>query len=454
MSPRHDPDPGTSTRRPGADAVAATLVAILMACQSQPRDVEGIVRAALERRSWPATSVLVVDRGRVLANVGHRTPQDRDPQDLVYPLGSIAKMFTAAAVHRLAERGEVALGARVAEYLPDWPRPWNTVRVHQLLGHTSGIPDFWFVPEAARLAGDPTARAIDLARVMAQVPLAFEPGTRFSYSNTAYHTAARIIERRTGLSYDAYLAREFFTPMGMTSMHHCRGDAGEMAGHVLRDGQAVAVPHENYETARGDGGLCGSARDLARWFQEIASGAIAQGASWDTYASPQRLPDGTNVLYGHGISLRPLGAHRKLGHHGAMAGHSGMVAWYPARDLIVVVLASVGGVSADAVEQAIAAAQLGIEAPRSIEGMPPSLHAGRFDVGPFAVSVDAREGGLWLESPVPGPRGRLVRIGAASYALDGDPWGVILHIECANDRCPAIRLHIAGMEWPGQRVGS
>jgi hypothetical protein len=80
-----------------------------------------------------------------------------------------------------------------------------------------------------------------------------------------------------------------------------------------------------------------------------------------------------------------------------------MVAWYPTRDLIVVVLASVGGVSADAVEQAIAAAQLEIEAPRAIEGTPPSFHAGQFDVGPFVVSVDAREGGLWLESPVPWP---------------------------------------------------
>ena len=69
------------------------------------------------------------------------------------------------------------------------------VRVNQLLGHTSGVPDFWFVPEAARLVADPTARATDLARVMAREPLQFEPGSRFSYSNTAYHAAARIIER-------------------------------------------------------------------------------------------------------------------------------------------------------------------------------------------------------------------------------------------------------------------
>ena len=136
-----------------------------------------------------------------------------------------------------------------------------------------------------------------------------------------------------------------------------------------------------------------------------------------------------------------------------MAGHSGMVGWYPTHDLIVVVLTSVGGVSADSVEQAVAAALLGIQAPRPIEGEPPRFHAGRFDVGPFVVSVEARDGSLWLESPRPGPRGRLVRVGAASYALDGDPWGVILHFECGNDRCPAIRLHMAGMEWPGQHVG-
>ena len=429
------------------------LVALLMACQSPPLDVEHIVRAALERRGWPATSVLVIDRGRVLANVGHKTPLDRDPQDLVYPLGSIGKMFTAAALHRLAEHGHVDLGARVADYLQDWPSSWTDVRVHQLLGHTSGVADFWFIPEAARLAGDPNARASDLARVMAQVPLEFEPGTRFSYSNTAYQAAARIIEDRTKLSYDAYLTREFFTPLDMTSMHHCRGDANEMAGHVLRDGQPVTIPNENYETARGDGGLCGSARDLARWFRAIASGAVGKGTSWDTYASPQRLPDGTNVLYGHGISLRPLGSHKKLGHHGAMAGHSAMVGYYPAADLIVVVLASVGGVSADTVEQSVAAALFGIQAPAPIQGEPPSFHTGRFDVGPFEVSVKARDGSLWLESPRPAPQGRLVRIAPASYALDGDPWGVIVHFECANELCPAIRLHIAGMEWPGQHVG-
>jgi D-alanyl-D-alanine carboxypeptidase len=442
MSPHH-------ARRAGALA----LVALLIACQSAPLDVEHIVRAALERRGWPATSVLVIDRGRVLANVGHKTPLDRDPQDLVYPLGSIGKMFTAAALHRLAEHGHVDLGARVVDYLKDWPPSWNAVRVHQLLGHTSGVADFWFVPEAARLAGDPHARGIDLARVMSQVPLEFEPGTRFSYSNTAYQAAARIIEHRTNLSYDAYLTREFFTPLGMTSMHHCRGDANEMAGHVLRNGQLVTVPNENYETARGDGGLCGSARDLARWFRSIASGAVGKGPSWDTYASPQRMPDGTNVLYGHGISLRPLGSHNKLGHHGAMAGHSGMVGWYPATDLIIVVLASVGGMSADAVEQSVAAALLGIQAPAPILGEPPSFHTGRFDVGPFEVSVKARDGGLWLEAPRPGPNGRLVRIAATSYALDGDPWAVIVHFECANERCPAIRLHIAGMEWPGRHLG-
>lgn len=432
--------------------VLTAVVALLMACQSHS-DIERLVRAALESRSWPATSVLVVERGTVLANVGHRTPAGRDPQDLVYPLGSIAKMFTAAALHRLAERGIVDLNAFVADYLPEWPESWRAVRVHHLLGHTSGIPDFWFVPEAARLAADPTASAADLARIMARQPLGFEPGTRFSYSNTAYQAAARIIERRTGQSYDAYLATEVFQPFGMTSMHHCRGDATEMAGHVLRDGQIAAVPNENYETARGDGGLCGSARDLARWFQAMASGAIAQGPSWETYAAPQRMPDGTNVPYGHGISLRPLGAHRKLGHHGAMAGHSTMVGWYPARDLVVVVLTSAGGVGADSVEQEVAAAVLGMEAARPIEGEPPSLHAGRFDVGPLVIDIARHGERLWLESPAPGPRGELVRVGPASYALNGDPWGVAVHFECTADDCSRIRLHMAGMEWAGQRVG-
>jgi CubicO group peptidase (beta-lactamase class C family) len=136
------------------------------------------------------------------------------------------------------------------------------VRVHQLLGHTFGVADFWFVPEAAKLAGDPTARAIDLARVMAQVPLEFEPGARFSYSNTAYQAAARIIERRTAMSYDAYLAREFFTPLHMTSMHHCRGDASEMAG---------------YAGAIAKGGCVRAACGSSRRYLVHAAGSFASG---------------------------------------------------------------------------------------------------------------------------------------------------------------------------------
>jgi hypothetical protein len=42
-----------------------------------------------------------------------------------------------------------------------------------------------------------------------------------------------------------------------------------------------------------------------------------------------------------------------------------------------------------------------------------------------------------------------VRIDAASYALDGDPWGVVVHLECPGERCTGMRLHMAGMEWPG-----
>jgi len=293
-------------------AFVGVLVTLLTGCVSPRRDLEGEVRAALERRSWPATSVLVVERDTVRLNLGHRTPPARDPRDLVYPLGSISKMFTAAAVHRLAERGEVDLQAPVAQYLPDWPSAWSAVRVHQLLGHTSGIPDFWLVPEAAKLASDPTARGEDLTRVMARIPLQFDPGSRFSYSNTAYHAAARLIERRTGLSYDAFLARELFAPLGLTSMHHCRGDASEMPGHVRRGDHVEPIATENYETARGDGGLCGSARDLARWFQAMATGSLTRGPSWDAYTAPQRLPDGTHVIYGHGVSLRPLGTHQKL----------------------------------------------------------------------------------------------------------------------------------------------
>jgi len=94
---------------------------------------------------------------------------------------------------------------------------------------------------------------------------------------------------------------------------------------------------------------------------------------------------------------------------------------------------------------------LDIDAPRPLDGEPPAAHAGRFDVGPFVLEVRRRNGGLEVASPPPGPNGRLVRVGPASYALDGDPWGVALHMDCDGEQCPRLRLHMAGMEWPGVR---
>ena len=350
-------------------------------------DLERETRALLERESWPATSVLVVEGDTVLVNLGHRTPQGRDPRDLVYPLESISKMFTAAALHRLAERGEIDLQAPVAQYLADWPPAWRAVRVKQLLGHTSGVSRFLVRSggrETRRRSGDAGDRpgTRDGARAFAvRARIAIQLQQHGLPRGGAHH------RQIAAVPYDAFLAREFFSPLGMASMHHCRGSVEELTGHVLRDGSLQDIAPENYETARGDGGLCGSARDLARWFRAIAGGALTRAPAWQGYASPQRLPDGTEVPYGHGISLRPLAGHRKLGHHGAMAGHTGMVAWYPERDLVIVVLTSVGGVWADAVEQAIAATLLDVDAPRPLDGEPPAAHAGRFDVGPFVLEV-------------------------------------------------------------------
>ena len=361
-------------------------------------------------------------------------------------------MFTAAGLHRLAERGDVDLDAPVALYLPDWPQQWDDVRLHQLLGHTSGVPDFWFVPEAARLVDDPTARAGDLASVMGRQALQFEPGSRFSYSNTAYQAAARIIERQTGMAYDAFLTREFFAPLGMNSMRHCSGDADEMPGHVLRDGRLQPRAPENYEIARGDGGLCGSARDLARWsWRWLAerSRVVRRGR-----ATPRRSGCPT-VRRSCMATASRSGLSRRSARSAITAQWQATPAWsglYPERDLIVIVLTSVGGVGADAVEQAIAATWLGVETPPAIEGEPPPAHVGRFDVGPFVLNLEraylsalADLVGAWAERTTHADRRGELCTRRRSLERGG------------ASRVPGRALHrhaphISGMEWPGRRA--
>jgi CubicO group peptidase (beta-lactamase class C family) len=121
----------------------------------------------------------------------------------IFPIASLTKQFTAAAIMQLVERHKLSLSDQLATLLPNvrWADPRaDSVTVRQLLTHTSGIPGYTSVPQFDRLQSRPQSPATIL-KLVTGLPLKFTPGTQAAYSNTGYYLLGLIIEHVTGLRY-------------------------------------------------------------------------------------------------------------------------------------------------------------------------------------------------------------------------------------------------------------
>jgi CubicO group peptidase (beta-lactamase class C family) len=159
---------------------------------TQPPDVSAIVDRQVAAGHF-AGAALVVRRGDVLLLdhfAGSAGPGLPAGPDVLWPLASITKLYTAAAVMRLVELGEVTVNTPVCHVLPTFRGDGREqIRVRHLLTHTSGLPYESAAMDARLAAHAPTGELIDEAL---EATLLFKPGTGFSYSDFAYGLAGRV----------------------------------------------------------------------------------------------------------------------------------------------------------------------------------------------------------------------------------------------------------------------
>jgi len=196
---------------------------------------------------------------------------------------SLAKTFAAAGVAWLTAEGRIDPDAPVTRYLPEFPHPQTTLG--QLLAHTNGLPPYYeffdphFAPDEVR-----TTEAM-LRVVAREVPApAFEPGSRFEYSNFGYDLAALAIERVTGQPYETFLNERFFVRLGMATSFARPARLADWQGvrtlgYRWRDSGWQVVDVFDMEAFLGASNLYFSAADLARWGSANAAGTALPKAA-------------------------------------------------------------------------------------------------------------------------------------------------------------------------------
>jgi CubicO group peptidase (beta-lactamase class C family) len=305
----------------------------------------------------------VFERGYGVRDLRTRTRIDARTD---FRLASVTKQLTAMAVMLLVREGKVGYDDRLTDLLPGFPAYGKAITVRNLLSHTSGLPDYEELMDAAQRGGPPIwteghqIRDEEVIALLArQTQGRFAPGTSWSYSNSGYVVLGAIVARVSGSGFGDFLQARIFAPLHMDhtlAYQKGRNDVTDRAYGHTKEGDAFRETDQSATSATlGDGGVYSNLEDLAKWDEALERHTLLSETEMQPALTPARLIDGSEprwprepggdnlhprapVSYGFGWFLDPYHSRRRMWHHGETMGFRSVIERFPADRLTVVLL--------------------------------------------------------------------------------------------------------------------
>ena len=305
--------------------------------------IAAIAQKVLEDSGVPSASVGIVQDGRIVYTQAFGrarvTPKLQAEASMAYPIGSISKQFTAAAMLLLQQQGKLCLEDPVSRFFPELTDA-KDVRIINLLTHTSGYQDYapqdYTIP-AWKHPGDP----LKIVHAFAGKPLDFVPGTQWQYSNTNFVLAALIVEKVSGEPFARFLEDQILKPAGLSGVLNLNREQSrlQVTGY-MRYALAPISPAalEAPGWYFGDADLAMPASQLLKWDLTLINQSLLSPASYREMETPFFLADGKDSHYGLGIEIREEDGRRVLEHSGEVGGFVAEDVIYPDDHAAVVVL--------------------------------------------------------------------------------------------------------------------
>jgi CubicO group peptidase (beta-lactamase class C family) len=254
-----------------------------------------------------------------------------------YHLASVSKPFTASAILLLEQQHQLSTSDPVSNYLPEFTEG-NKITLHHLLSHTSGVVNINDFPEYDLLST--TSVSLDsIVKLFERKPLLFEPGSKFSYSNSNYNVLAYIIEKVSGMKYGDFLKKNIFDPLTMTNTAH-HGNPGDIidraaVGYAARGRRAwQRSPYLDWAIKTGNGSLYSTVEDLGKFERSFFASTLLTETSKAKMFSPN-LAD-----VGYGWYLKAHNHRARAYMTGRSPGFSTYFARYPDEQVCVIVLSN------------------------------------------------------------------------------------------------------------------
>ena len=323
-------------------AILTATWSIVALCPAQ--DVAALADAHLTKllaENKFSGSVLIVRGGKILLSKGYgladRELNVPNTTRTKFRLGSITKQFTAAAIVQLAQQGKLSLDDPASKYVPESHEGWKKVTIRHLLRHTSGVPSFTSFPEYKTFKHFASTPAELIARFKDK-PLEFEPGAEYRYSNSGYYLLGEIVAKASGTTYEGYLQKHIFEPLGMTdSRLDSNADIipNRAAGYTRDAAKVRNADFIHMSIPGGAGALLSTVEDLYKWDRALYSEKVLPKKALDEMFTPDK------DNYGYGWIIRTENNRRSISHGGGIEGFNTLILRYPDDDAVMILLSNI-----------------------------------------------------------------------------------------------------------------
>jgi len=375
-----------------ASAVSLILALAAPSCAAADK-IDQYVAAEIKRQHIPGLALGIYSRGNIvraqgygLANIELNVPVKPES---IFQSGSVGKQFAATAIMMLVEEGKVNLNDSITKYFERAPEAWKPIKVKNLLSHTSGLAEYESGPLIK--PGAPFYLRLDFTEdqlfdKVAALPMDFQPGEKWRYTNTNYLLLGMLIRKVTGQFYGDFLAERIFKPLGMNATRIISEEdivPNRTSGYRLLKGewrnQEWVSPTFN---STADGAMYFNVPDLAKWDGALYTERLIKKSSLDQMWTRFLLNDGkpNPGNYGFAWSIDEVNGHRVIQHGGAWQGFTTFIARYVDDGVTVVVLTNLdsGHSNPGKIAHAVAGlydARLTPPVPKAIEDTEPQVTA-------------------------------------------------------------------------------
>ena len=343
------------------------LIALFTPVNSSALSLEGFeadVEKSMKMWQVPGLAMAIVQDGKLVFSKGFgvRKLGEAAPVDsqTLFAIGSSSKAFTATALAMLVDEGKIDWDTPVVGILPRFrlSDPWvsGILCLRDMLSHRSGLKGadiLWIWKE------NYLNREQILARMQYE-PMAFPFRTKWHYNNLMFLAAGQMIPALTGVSWDKFIQKRIFAPLGMkssnTSIRQLSGQKNLAAPHVLENGKVEPIKYRSVDMMAPAGAINSNITDMSKWLRFQLAGCVWKGKTMvkpktvNQMRSPQismpipypteALPGAHFLGYGLAWFLQDYQGIKVVHHGGNIDGMTALVALVPEKDFGFVILSN------------------------------------------------------------------------------------------------------------------